>query len=162
MNISKTDMKNVSGYAIGGAAMAALYQLCSIYASRRVLPKLDTEVDAIYHDQKLTHVLKDLEMQCKVVDPVAFIRAVDALDRLVFLRMVMCTEDSTMIPTSLDLDMALKHFTLFKVNMQRLTESVEERLEPRVIIRAQSTIKDVYESAQQHLATIVRRVDAKK
>jgi hypothetical protein len=87
MKVAKGDLMSILVYAALGTVTAAAYKLGHVYIENKTGAKLETPSEAIENDGKLLPLLSNMEKNYKKYSPVAFTRAVDDIDRIVFLRL---------------------------------------------------------------------------
>jgi hypothetical protein len=151
MKLSLRDVSDIGLFGLGGLLVAGAYQTVVIYMQKTSGGALETATEAIqHHDPKLLVLLLELEKRTKALDPVAFVRAVDAIDRLVFLRARL----EQVVPQSGDRELAVDYMKCAETSMQRVVKEVEAVLPARGIVELQKLFIQVVEQLELHMHTI--------
>ena len=153
MNITKNDLLRVAAYAVGGSLLAGIYETIHIFTENQV-PILHFQTDAVQEDQGLFQELYIISKRAKTVDNIAFIRMVDMIDRIVFLRQQL--QKKVMIPLPSDSDEAHVFWTWMHLDMARLLTSIEASIAPDLIVEFQRHLVKISAYTETHLSTIMR------
>lgn len=152
MRLSSRDMSAIGLFGAGGFLAGAVYKLFETVVEKRLGSPLSIEVEALPQvDRGLMVLLHQLEKDFQDNDPVAFIRAVDHIDRLLHLRQTL----DRVQPTIQDRVYAFSLFKVAEENLQRLVRAIEHTMPPRSVIEGQNLIRRVMDSLETHLDTIM-------
>lgn len=122
MKISRTDTIDIGKFAIFGFAIAGGLQLFNVVVNRKVGHKLSVDTEELHNHRELLILFGDLESKVKEIAEIAFVRAVDAADELLFLSVKLQTGKVEPVPT--DRDRAYTHFKRAQHNLRALIDQV--------------------------------------
>ena len=86
MKLDKTDMIRLCTYSTIGAIVGVFYELVIITAQRKLGCNLIVPTNSINNDRSLLAKLYQLELRIHNIDEIAYLRLVDTIDQLLFLR----------------------------------------------------------------------------
>jgi hypothetical protein len=153
MRVATPDVKQIVLYSLGGMVVAGVYGVIDLFVKRSIGGALEVPTESIQiHDRALLLLLLELEDRCKALDEVAFVRAVDAIDSLVFLRARLQTENVDMLLS--DRVDAFMHFKRGEDSLARLWSVVEADMPAREVVYLQKRFKQVIEEIEKHIAAI--------
>ena len=153
MKVGKNDLFSIVCYGLGSALIGSTYQLGSVYLKSKI-PTLSVETEALDKDHGLLLLFQQLD-ECKKYDEVAFIRAVDAADRLVFVRFKLESMASAGLH---ERNAGYAHFKSVQTNVKRLVESMraDGNCSPQSVTSYSKMCASVIERAEAHLVHIMK------
>ena len=148
------DIRDIASFGVGGLLAASLYQAINIVWTRRMGMRLTSiPTDALHQDAILNNLFVELENSVKEYDPIAFVRAIDAADRLVFLRLQL--QSGRAQPIIQD---GIEAFLVHRRcgdSLRRLLLCIEKSMSPRTVVGIQGIFTRISEVLDEHLSAIM-------
>jgi hypothetical protein len=155
MHVSASDLKQVGGFGLAGALVASAYSLFQVYAKQKTGQQLQVETCALQEDEYLFTLIQNLQNKFADQDKVAFIRTVDSIDQLVFLRTQL--QAGNILP---GLEDRVESYVLLKKaeeNMSRLSDTMLiKKTHAREVIEVQQLAKKIFDQLETHVLAIMR------
>lgn len=155
MNLGMNEIARVGSFVIGGGLVAGGYKMLEVYNDQRQSRPLRVETDAIQKNELLYSLFSEIDEKVADVDPVAFIQAVDATDRLIFV--VNAIESGGVDVPSTDKEEAYQFNSRAKRSIVRLNTSLRNsEMPPDVIVQFKKKFKLIIEELDKYLLIVVR------
>lgn len=146
------EVKQVALFGAGGAALGGLFHLVNTMWQRRVGGTLSIPTEAIQHcDRKLLLLFLRLESQ-KDYAAVEFLQAVDAADRLVYLRMQL--ENEKIEPGFNDRANGRIQFKRCESSLHKMLGIFKEQIPVRDVVINENIIRQIVECLESHVTSI--------
>ena len=153
MNLNKADMFRIGVSALTGVCIASGYTMFNIYTSKHI-PKLYFDTDAIHLDTLLFNEIRMIEKDSEKHDSIAFIRMVDMIDRILYLRQGL--QNGTIIPTPSDQVYTIDLWSIMYQNMIRLLNQIEKKMDAQKAVLFQKHVVKISTYVEKHLSVIMR------
>lgn len=126
MNLSRLDVASIGINALFGGLLAGCYSLAMLYADRRSGALLSVHTDFLHVDRHVLSYCRELERRTKHVDAISFLQIIDAVDRIVGLRLRL-QEDKTKI-TKKDEEEAFNQLARLHSTMRQLLQNCKTKM----------------------------------
>ena len=153
MNLNTCDLMRIGASAVAGVCIASGYTIFNIYTSKHI-PKLYFDTEAIHLDSLMFNEIRMIEHDGKTYDSVAFIRMVDMIDRMVYLRQGL--QAGSILPTPSDQVYAYDLWSIMYQNMVRLLNHAEKKMTAQKAVVFQKHLIKISKYVEKHLSVIMR------
>jgi hypothetical protein len=148
------DVKDIATFAVGGLLCGAIFQVANMTFKKRVGLRLTSvETESLHLDGTLNALFLQLEETVRELDEVAFLRAVDSADRLVFMRMLL--HDKKVHPRAEDRVDAFLDFKKCTEELRILRNKIEETYPPKAAVDMVKSIDRIVDTLESHLSAVM-------
>ncbi len=125
MKLSKNDLAAVGIQALLGAFVAGMSGLAILYSERKSGALLSCATDALHCDRVLLSYSRELERRTKHIDVIGFLQTIDAMDRIVAIRIRL---QETRKATKQDADEAFTQLARLHETMKSLVQNCQSKM----------------------------------
>ena len=148
MRISFSDTRGVANWALAGLVGGALYQLGFIWAKQRTnVQDLSPPTEALWEDQEMFALFCQLQ-EFRDIAPLAFRRAVDEADKLVFLHCQL--KSNTIAPVLADRANAFLHFKMCTKYLESFFVTAQHHKTARVPVEVHRLYMLIFDLMENH------------
>ena len=152
MKLDRHDLLRLGVFSVSGAIIGSIYELLMIFGQRKVGSVLCIPTECLVRDTALFTKIYQLEQRAKHIDSIAYLRAVNAMDRLVMLRFKLQSGDIHYVPS--DTTDALGYFEIANTNLQRIDLGLYTA-DTQTTIAVQTLINEIKQNLEPHLSAIM-------
>jgi hypothetical protein len=157
MRISAGTLREVSVIGVGGFFVASLFGLAQHAYNRKNAAQTlaSVETDCIGNDPVISAALHELESRIKDHDDALthFIKSVDSIDRLLFLRKQF--QSGLVEPTPRDVESIFLHYKRCQTEIRKMVQVLTSSMPPRHVADTTLIVDKILELMTVHISTLM-------
>lgn len=159
VRFSTREITQIGLYTVAGSLLGALYRSLQIFSNRRITTKLMVEHEALHEDEMFLVYLKLLEDAFHQFDEVAYIRTVDACDKIVALHLKLRNGSCHRVPSLVDFAHAQVQKIRKSLKRLRITVMNYPKSTPAEVVELDSLSEKIFECVSRHFRGVVMEVE---